>query len=329
MRVCVIGDGGWGTALAMRLNGNGHAATVWGPFAETIEDIRRSGENKTYLSGVPVPEAIRWTADREEAVAGAELAVLAVPSKFYSETVRSFAALIPESCAVVSVAKGLDSATHARMSALAEEALRRADVAALSGPSHAEEVARDIPTAVVAAAREPSVAGFVQAAFSGKRFRVYTSGDLVGVELGGALKNVMAVAVGVADGLGFGDNTRAALITRGLAEMTRIGVALGAERATFAGLAGMGDLIVTATSRHSRNRRFGDALGRGEKAADILAATKQVAEGYWNCSVVQAIARERGIEAPITDEVCAIVHENKAPMAAVADLLERELKPED
>ena len=329
MRISVIGDGGWGTALAILLAGNGHAVTVWGPFEDTIDSIRHNGENTTYLPKVKIPDAIRWTTDREETAVEAELVVLAVPSKFFSETAQAFSTLIPAASPVVSVAKGLDSETRLRMSALADRALNRDDVAVLSGPSHAEEVARGIPTAVVAAARQLDQAETVQGVFSSSRFRVYTSTDMAGVELGGALKNVMAVAVGVSDGLGFGDNTRAALITRGLAEMTRIGCALGAERATFAGLAGMGDLIVTATSRHSRNRRFGEALGQGRTADDILAATKQVAEGYWNCTIVRAIAKDNAIEAPITEEICAIVHKNKPPVEAVRTLLDREPKPED
>jgi glycerol-3-phosphate dehydrogenase (NAD(P)+) len=328
MRVAVLGDGGWGTALAMLLHDNGHDVRVWGPFADHIEAIRADGCNQVYLPDVKLPAGLAWTADADEAAAGAELVVLASPSRYYRDVIERFAPLVADRALVVSVAKGLDERTRQRMSEVAGQTLGRRDVVALSGPSHAEEVARGIPTAVVAASLSAEAAQAVQAVFSGRRFRVYTSSDVVGVELGGALKNIVAVAVGVADGLGFGDNTRAALITRGLAEIGRLGCALGARPDTFAGLAGMGDLIVTATSRHSRNRRFGEQLGRGRSTQDILNDSKQVVEGVWNCSIAREAARERGVETPIADEVYAVAREGKPAAEAVESLLCRELKPE-
>lgn len=326
--VCVIGDGGWGTALAMVLQANGHQVTVWGPFEAYIARIIAERRNSTFLPGVDLPEGIRWTAGRAEAVAEADAIVLASPSRYFAEVCHSFAGLIPATADVVSVAKGVCEQSHRRMTEMATAMLGGRPVAALSGPSHAEEVARGIPTAVVVASPDDALSGRLQALFANPRFRVYTSDDPVGVELGGALKNVIAIAVGVSDGIGFGDNTRAALITRGLAEMTRLGSALGARPETFAGLSGMGDLIVTCTSRHSRNRSVGERLGRGETMQEILESMQQVAEGVWNCAAARALAQAHRIDVPITEQVCALVHEGRNPKDAVEALMERDVKPE-
>ena len=326
--IVIVGDGGWGTALALVLLKNGHEVTVWGPFPDYIDEVIAGGENHTYLPGVPLPDEIHWTADRAQAVSDAEIVVLATPTRFFRSVAESFAPFIPDASRVVSVAKGLDEKTHERMTEVAAGILKKRAVAALSGPSHAEEVARGIPTAVVVACRDADYAAELQSVFAGPRFRVYTSADVIGVELGGALKNVMAIAVGVSDGLGFGDNTRAALITRGLAEISRLGCIMGAETATFSGLSGMGDLIVTCTSRHSRNRAVGERLGRGESVEQILGGMKQVAEGVWNCASACALARENGVEAPISEEICAVIHERKKPSDAVEALLARDVKPE-
>jgi glycerol-3-phosphate dehydrogenase (NAD(P)+) len=326
--VTVIGDGGWGTALALVLHQNGHAVTVWGPFAENIEAARQTRRNETYLPGIELPADMQWTTDRAEAVRGADAVVMAVPTQFYRDVATQFQGLIAPGTHIVSVAKGLDRDTHKTMTGVAEELLGTAPVAALSGPSHAEEVARGIPTAVVIASRDESQAAALQTLFSGGAFRVYTTTDVLGVQLGGALKNVIAIAVGISDGLGFGDNTRAALITRGLAEMTRLGTGMGCHPATFAGLSGMGDLIVTCTSQHSRNRGVGERLGRGETIKEILDSMKQVAEGVWNCSNARALGLDQGIELPITEEVYNILHNGKSPMKAVEDLMGRDVKPE-
>lgn len=327
-KIAIIGDGGWGTAIGLLLAGNGHKVTIWGPFKDYIEKVAASRENMNFLPGVTLPPELLWTADREQAVAGADIIVLAVPTKYYRSVLESFASLIQPHSRIVSLSKGLDQQTHKRMTEVAAEVLNHAVIAALSGPSHAEEVARRIPTAVVIASRNKEHSDELQKVFTSDRFRVYTSDDVKGVEYGGALKNVIAVAVGMSDGIGFGDNTRAALITRGLVEITRLGSALGAKQSTFAGLSGMGDLIVTCTSRHSRNRSVGERLGKGETIEHIMGDMKQVAEGVWNCAIVRELARKLKVEVPITEEVYAIVHKGKKPQSALATLMTRDLKPE-
>jgi glycerol-3-phosphate dehydrogenase (NAD(P)+) len=327
MKVAVIGDGGWGTALAMVLNRNGHDTTVWGPFPEYLEQIRTTGENKTYLPGVEMPASLKWTADHAEAVQDAALVVLVVPSRFYKPVVEAFKSLIPANALIVSATKGLDEKTHERMSEVAEDILGR-EVAVLSGPSHAEEVARGVPCAVAIAARDHDMAEKIQHLFLNDSFRVYTLEDVIGVELGGALKNVVAVAAGISDGLGFGDNTKAALMTRGIAEITRLGAALGARSETFMGLSGIGDLMVTCMSKHSRNRGVGERLGKGETLEDIMGSMKMVAEGVWNCQAAKELAGELGVSVPITEQVNAVVHEGKDPRQAMMDLMARAPKPE-
>ena len=326
-RISIIGDGGWGTALALVLHTNGHAVRVWGPFADYIEEVRHRHRNEKFLPGIKLPPDIGWTADKAEAVAGADVVVVAVPSRFFRSVLESFAGLIPSSAPVLSVTKGLDEKTGHRMTEVAEELLKR-PVAALSGPSLAAEVARGIPTAVTIACANHGTARELQSLFINNSFRVYTSEDVIGVEIGGALKNVIALAAGVCDGIGFGDNTKAALITRGLAEISRLGCALGANPATFAGLSGMGDLVVTCTSRLSRNHAVGERLGRGENIEQILKTMEQVAEGVWTCASARALARKCGVEVPITEEVYAVVHKGKDPRAAVRDLLGRDPKAE-
>jgi len=322
-KITVIGDGGWGTALAMLLNTNGMDVWVWGPFETYLNEIRSTRENHKFLSGVNLPEAIHWTANREEAVRDSTLIVIATPSHYFRDVVSSFADLIDPGIPVVSVTKGFDEKTGDLMSVLGEKLLNRKSVSALSGPSHAEEVAKGIPTAVVVAADSVQEAEYFQRAFSNKYFRVYTSADMIGVQLGGAVKNVIAIAVGACDGMGFGDNTKAALITRGLAEMTRLGLAMGADPHTFAGLSGMGDLIVTCESRHSRNRSVGERLGRGEPIEEIRKSMEQVAEGVWNCVPAAQLAKKLDIAMPITQEVYAVIHEHKDIRVAVNDLLGR------
>ena len=327
-QIAIIGDGGWGTALGLVLHRAGHRVRIWGPFPEYIQRVRERRENADYLPGVPLPVELEWTADREEAVNGARVVVLAVPTKYVGSALPPFADLIPRSALFVSVAKGLDAATHRRMTTVAEEIFGLGPVAALSGPSFATEVAKGLPAAVTIACSDQARADALQAVFNGRSFRVYTSDDPVGVELGGALKNVIAVAVGASDGLGLGHSASAALITRGLAEVTRLGVALGAQAATFAGLSGMGDLVLTCTSRLSRNYTVGERIGRGEKIGEILAGMKQVAEGVNNCVIARDLAARLGVEAPITREISAVLHEGKDPRAAVASLLAREPRPE-
>ena len=328
MKIAIIGDGGWGTANALLLSGYGHDVTVWGPFADYVDDIRRMRSNPRYLPGVALPEAIRWTSDRAEAVAGAEIVVLASPSRFYEGVCASFAGLVSPDVLAVSLTKGLCERTHARMSELARSALGLRRIVVLSGPTHAEEVSRGIPTTIVAASADIEDAKTVQKIWTGPKFRVYTSNDPVGVEVGGAVKNVIAIAVGWSDGPGFGDNTRAALITRGLAEMSRFACACGAKPQTMAGLSGIGDLIVTCTSRHSRNHTVGERLGRGERISDITASMQMVAEGVWNAHVVRERARTLGVEMPITEVVYRVCNEDMPVADALSTLMNRPPKDE-
>ena len=327
-KVTVIGDGGWGTALGMVLERNGHEVWIWGPFEDYVREIQELGENRKFLADVKLPGTLHWTADRAEAVRNTELVVLATPSHYFESVVGSFVGLIPADVPVVSVTKGIDETRGDMMSVLAERLLSRPSVAALSGPSHAEEVARGVPTAVVIASADEAEARRLQQDFSDSAFRVYTAEDVLGVQLGGAVKNVIAIGVGACDGLGFGDNTKAALITRGLAEMSRLGVAMGARPETFAGLSGMGDLIVTCGSRLSRNRAVGERLGRGETMEQIQSSMEQVAEGVWNCAAARKLADRFQVEMPITREVYAVIYENKNIGQAVRDLLSRDTRPE-
>jgi glycerol-3-phosphate dehydrogenase (NAD(P)+) len=327
-KIAIIGDGGWGTALALHLAARHFQVTVWGPNAGYLAEVRQAKENKLFLPGIPLPETIQWTPDCAEAAAGAALAILAVPSKYCRAVFQKFAGRLAKECLVLSVSKGLDPATQKRISEVAGEFFGEMPLAVLSGPSHAEEVARGIPTAVVLAAQDHDLAVRIQKTVMTPNFRVYTSDDVAGVELGGALKNIIAVAAGISDGLGFGDNTKAALITRGLAEMTRIGCALGGRFETFAGLSGMGDLIVTCTSRWSRNRTVGERLGKGEQIESITASMKQVAEGVTTSEIVHKKAGQMNVTTPITDEVYAVIYEGKSPQAAVNSLLSREARPE-
>ena len=328
MNVAVIGTGGWGTALAVLLHGNGHRVTLWGRLKEEVEPIVAAGENEAFLPGVKIPRQIGLTLDAKLALRAAELVTVAVPSHGMRPICEKLREFLPPGVPLVSVAKGIEIETGARMSEVMTEVLRTDRIVVLSGPSHAEEAARGVPTAVVVASRQAQLAADVQRAFMSDRFRIYTHDDVVGVELGGALKNVIAIAAGVCDGIGFGDNTKAALCTRGLAEMTRLGVALGARRETFFGLSGVGDLIVTAFSRHSRNRGFGERLGRGETAREVAASTQMIAEGVKTADAAWQLARRHGVDVPITREVYAILYEGKPPKQAVRDLMTREAKPE-
>ncbi|MBM3859176.1 MAG: NAD(P)-dependent glycerol-3-phosphate dehydrogenase [Verrucomicrobia bacterium] len=328
MNVTVIGTGAWGTALAVLLHGNGCRVRLWGRVVEEVDPILAFRENKLLLPGVKIPDAIVVTMDDATALSGAEMVVLAVPSHGMRTICARLRLHIPWNALLVHVAKGIENDTAKRMSEVISEELKRLDTVVLSGPSHAEEVARGIPTALVAASEHDARAVQAQDVFMNERFRVYTHHDVVGVELGGAMKNVVALAAGVCEGIGFGDNTKAALCTRGLAEMTRLGLACGARAETFAGLSGVGDLMVTAFSRHSRNRAFGERLGKGETAQQILGSTKAVAEGVRTVKSVQQLAHRCGVEMPIAREVFAAIYTNKSPRQAVRDLMARGAKPE-
>ncbi len=328
MKIAVIGDGGWGTANALLLLGYGHDVTVWGAFPDYVEEQKRTRRNERFLKGVVLPDTLKLTSDRREAVRGAEIVVLAPPSKYFASVMEDFKGLIGKDQLVVSLTKGLCEKTHKRMSALAKEILGLKSVVALAGPTHAEEVSRGIPTTIVAACEDMEKAKRVQQIWSGPLFRVYTSDDPVGVEIGGAVKNVIAIAVGCSDGMGFGDNTRAALITRGLAELKRFVIAYGGKPETLSGLAGIGDLIVTCTSAHSRNHSVGVRLGKGERIADILDSMQMVAEGVWNSKVVHDLAKQMNVEMPICDLVYALCYEEFDAHKAVEAMMTRELKSE-
>lgn len=328
MKICVIGDGGWGTANAMLLAGYGHDVALWGAFPDYIEEMRRTRRNERYLPGVELPASLRLEHDRATAAEGAEVVVLAPPSKYFPSVVEGFRGLIGAEALVVSITKGLCEDTCRRMTETGEEILGTGPIVALAGPSHAEEVSRGIPTAVVAACTDPEKARRVQEIWSGPRFRVYTSADPTGVEIGGAVKNVLAIAVGCSDGMGFGDNTRAALITRGLVEMKRFVLAYGGRRETLDGLAGVGDLIVTCTSVHSRNHAVGERLGRGETIDEITGSMMMVAEGVWNSRVVHEIAQRLGVEMPICEIVYRLCHEGLSARDAQAIVMGRSLKAE-
>lgn len=328
MKIAVIGDGGWGTANARLLAEYGHDVTLWGAFPDYIEEMKRTRRNEKFLAGVELPANLKLTADRAEAVAGAEVVVLAPPSKYFTSVVSGFKGLVTSEMLVVSITKGLCERTNRRMTDLGAEILGTGPLVALAGPTHAEEVARGIPTAIVAACADEAKARRVQEIWSGPRFRVYTSADPIGVEIGGAVKNVLAIAVGCSDGMGYGDNTRAALITRGLVEMKRFVLAYGGVPETLSGLAGIGDLIVTCTSVHSRNHAVGARLGKGEKIESILGSMEMVAEGVWNAKVVHEIAERLGVEMPICDLVYALCYKGFDAKEACAAMMGRSLKAE-
>ena len=327
-RVAILGDGGWGTALSLLLHGAGHDVVVWGAFPDQVADLASARVNARYLPGIPIPVGIRFTGDIVEALRDSDLVVFAVPSHVMRQVCERAARHVSASSLVVSVAKGIEAESLLRMSEVIREIVHPERLAVLSGPSHAEEVARGIPTAVVAASEDSENARRSQDLFMTERFRVYTSPDIAGVELGGALKNVIAIAAGVCDGIGFGDNTKAALITRGLAELSRLGVALGGRPETLAGLSGMGDLIVTCASRWSRNRGVGERLGRGEKIDRIVGGMAMVAEGVRTARAAHRLARRSGVDTPIMDNVYAVLYEGKDPREAVPDLMTRSPKAE-
>jgi len=332
MNIGVVGAGSWGTALADLLARIGHQVTLWAYEADLVARMRSTRENDLFLPDFSLHEELEFSNSLADVVKGRELILLVSPSQLMRRVVRELLPHIEDGRVLVSAAKGIENDSLMTMSQVIDEELaaagRKAPLAFLSGPSFAREVAGGLPTAVVAPAEDTAVAELVQKVFSGERFRVYTNTDVIGIEFGGALKNVMALAAGIADGLGFGSNTRAALITRGLSEMTRLGVAAGARRETFAGLAGMGDLVLTCTGDLSRNRTVGLELGRGRSLKDILSGMKMVAEGVKTTISTHQLAAKLNVSAPITEQVYKIIEEGKDPRQAVTDLLQRSLKSE-
>lgn len=325
MKACVIGAGAWGTALALLLNKNGHDTTLWFRSAEKCEEAQKAGINPR-LKGVTLPETLHLSADLSCAE-GCALVVIATPSFPIRKTAAAAAPYISEDAAVVSVTKGIEDGTLLRMSQIVSEETGHTTVS-LSGPCHAEEVARGIPTGCLAACGDKALAEKVQAAFMSDTFRVYTSPDIVGTELGGALKNVIALCAGVVDGLGYGDNTKAMLMTRGLTEIARLGVAMGAAKETLAGLSGVGDLIVTCTSGHSRNRQAGILIGQGIAPQEAMAQVGAVVEGYYAAKSAYALSRAYGIDMPITESAYRVLYEGMSAGEAMKHLLLRSPKPE-
>lgn len=326
MSIAIVGAGSWGTALAAHLARGGERVTLWARSAEVVESIRGRRRNPWYLSDVPLPDAVEPTTDAAVALAGATLAIVAVPSEFFATTL---ARLGPVTAPVVSATKGFEPGRHRRMSEVVSERWPGAPVAVLSGPTFAREVALGQPTAAVIASRDDTLARDLQRRLGSRELRLYTNRDVVGVEVGGATKNVIALATGLADGLGLGENTRAALVTRGLAEITRLAVALGGEPATLAGLAGLGDLVLTATGTLSRNRALGMALARGESPLAVQRASRMVAEGVPTVTSALALAGRHGVALPIATEVAGVLFDGKAPAAALASLLGRAATRED
>lgn len=327
MKISVLGSGGWGTALAMVLLENGHDVTLWSYNEAESKVLRETGENPM-LKGVALPEALKFTSDMA-CVKGCGAVVLATPSFAVRETARKLSALLDPETILISVSKGIEKDTSLTLTQVIEsEVGEKFKIVALSGPSHAEEVGRHVPTTVVAASRDQAAAELVQDLFMNPRFRVYASDDVVGVELAAALKNVIALSAGVCDGMGFGDNTKAALMTRGLTEIARLGEALGGRKETFAGLAGVGDLIVTCTSMHSRNRRCGILIGKGTPVPEAVKEIGAVVEGYYAAATAKALADKTGVEMPITEAAYQVLYHGKNPREVITDLMTRAKKHE-
>lgn len=325
----IIGAGSWGIALAVLLHNNGHKITVWSILQDEIDMLNTEREHKDKLPGVKLPEEMVFTTDIKGAIEGKEILVLAVPSPFTRSTAHNMQKYVTNGQIIVNVAKGIEEKTLMTLSQVIEEEVPQADVAVLSGPSHAEEVGRGIPTTIVVGAKTKKTAEFIQNTFMSDVFRVYTSPDVLGIELGAALKNVVALAAGIADGLGYGDNTKAALITRGIAEIARLGMAMGGKYETFSGLSGMGDLIVTCASMHSRNRRAGILIGQGKTMEEAMAEVKMVVEGVYSAKAAMGLAKKYNVELPIIEQVNEVLFNKKTAAEAVRDLMLRDKKIEN
>ncbi|MBR2948430.1 MAG: NAD(P)H-dependent glycerol-3-phosphate dehydrogenase [Lachnospiraceae bacterium] len=327
-KIGMIGAGSWGIALTKLLADNGHEVIIWSALADEIAMLKEKREQTDKLPGVILPECVSYTTNLQEAIEGMELLVLAVPSPFTRATSHRMKEFVAQGQRIVNVAKGVEEKTLLTLSQIIEEEIPQADVAVLSGPSHAEEVGHGVPTTIVVGSHSKKTAEFIQNVFMSKVFRVYTSPDILGIELGAALKNVVALAAGIADGLGYGDNTKAALITRGITEIARLGVEMGGRYETFCGLSGIGDLIVTCASMHSRNRRAGILLGKGFSMEEAMAEVKMVVEGVYSAKAAMGLAEKYGVSLPIIEQVNAVLFDGKNPAEAVADLMLRDKKIE-
>lgn len=327
-KVCIAGAGSWGLALALVLEKNGHEVTVWSALPEEIRLLKEEHENKRCLPGVIIPQTIRLTDKLDEAVADKDVIVMAVASPYTRATAAKLAPYIKDGQIIVDVAKGIEEKSLHTLSQVIKDELPTAQVAVLSGPTHAEEVSRFIPTTCVIGAEAEETACFLQNLFMNENFRIYTSSDVLGIELGGSLKNVIALAAGIADGLGYGDNTKAALITRGIHEISRLGVAMGGRLQTFYGLTGMGDLIVTCASMHSRNRRAGILMGQGKSMQEAMDEVQMVVEGVYSAKAALILAKKYNISMPITEKINEILFEGKNAKDAVCELMLRDRKVE-
>jgi glycerol-3-phosphate dehydrogenase (NAD(P)+) len=331
MKISVLGAGGWGTTLAILLHYNGHNVTLWEYKKSYARHLLKKRINTDYLPGIKIPKEILITPDIEESTENKNLIVMAVPSQFLRGVVNDIDFNQIKNSILVSVSKGIENKSLMTMSQMLKNVFPHVDknqIGVISGPSHAEEVSKRIPTAVVAASSDLETSKAIQAAFITSYFRVYASTDILGVELGGAFKNIIAIGAGIIDGAGFGDNTKAAIMTRGVAEISRLGLAMGAQPETFAGLSGMGDLIVTCMSRHSRNRFVGEQIGKGKKLKQILNSMDQIAEGVETTRSANQLAAKIEVETPITNEVYKILFEDKDPVKATTDLMTRDMKTE-
>ena len=327
-KISVMGAGSWGTALAILLNNNGHQVILWSALGDEVALLCEKRENPAKLPGVKIPEGILITKDEKLAMDQPDVVILAVPSPFTRSTSKRLAPYVRQGQIIVNVAKGVEEKTLMTLSEIIEQEIPCANVCVLSGPSHAEEVSRGLPTTCVVSSHKRATAEYLQEIFMSPVFRVYTTPDILGVELGGALKNVIALAAGTADGLGYGDNTKAALITRGIAEIGRLGVRMGAKAETFAGLSGIGDLIVTCASVHSRNRKAGYLMGKGYTMKQAMDEVKMVVEGVYSAKAAKELAEKYEVEMPIVDEVNKILFEDKPAADAVIDLMLRDKKVE-
>jgi glycerol-3-phosphate dehydrogenase (NAD(P)+) len=326
--VSILGAGAWGTAIALLLDSNGHKVTLWSALADEVNTLRVERELKDKLPGAILPESIIVSDDLDSSCENMDLIVFAVASPFVRKTAKISNPYIKENQLIVNVAKGIEESTLYTITDILKEELPKADIAVLSGPSHAEEVSRGIPTTCVVGADSKKSACFIQDVFMNERFRVYTSPDVIGIELGGSLKNVIALAAGVVDGLGFGDNTKAALMTRGIAEISRLGIAMGGKMETFSGLSGVGDLFVTCTSPHSRNRNAGYLIGKGYTMQEAMDEVKQIVEGVYSAKAALALANKYDVEMPIVEQINQVLFEGKSASEALNDLLLRDKRRE-
>ncbi|MDQ1273685.1 MAG: glycerol-3-phosphate dehydrogenase [Planctomycetota bacterium] len=327
-KIAVIGNGGWGTTLAILLHKKGYEVTLWGANSSYVEYLKEKKENIKFLKGIPIPSGICITSDISNNLRDTQLVVSATPTPYLRSVLVKFKDIFAHEVPIVSVTKGIENETLMTPSEIIANVLGKHPTSLLLGPSHAEEVARGLPTTIVASSKDSNLARVVQGVFTTDRFRVYTNPDMTGVELGAAMKNVIAIAAGICDGLKFGDNSKAALISRGLVEISRLGIAMGAQRSTFSGLTGLGDLITTCISPYGRNRRVGEQIGKGKKLQEILEEMEQIAEGVWTTKSVVALSRKFNVEMPITNEIYAVLFTNKNPLEAVSNLMMRAPKSE-